>query len=181
MRIKTACVALLLVFQMAASLEAAESPGVYTVVYRTPAHVKYSKPEVFHGFAQDLWSHLKSKNVPLVGERGVIETESQISVESMLSRAKLLKATSVLFVTVDRPFTKWIKVTVQSYALDGKLQWSEEASDGGSLTGKGGYKKTLERIEVDIERRLNTGGLPVSKEEFAGKKAGEEKPALKLP
>lgn len=154
-----------------------KKPGVYIVVYRTSAHVKYSKPEVFHGFAQDLWTHLKSKNVPLVidPERGTIETESQMSVQSMLNIAKQLDATSLLLVTVDRPITKWIKVTVQSYSLDGKLMWSEDASDAGSMSGKGGYKKTLERIEADLEKRLNTEGLPVVKEEFAAKTPGDEK------
>jgi hypothetical protein len=158
-------------------IAADKKPGVYIVVYRTPAHVKYSKPEVFHGFAQDLWTHLKSKNVPLIvdPERGTIESESQMSVQSMLNIAKQLDATSLLFVTVDRPFTKWIKVTVQSFSLDGKLLWSEDASDAGSMSGKGGYKKTLERIQADLEKRLNTEGLPVVKEEFAAQTPGDEK------
>lgn len=155
---------------------AENKPGVYLVVFRTPAHVRVSKPEVFHGFAQDLWAYLKAKNVPLIvdPERGTIETESQMSVESVLNIAKQLRATSLLFVTVDRPFTKWIKVTVQSYALDGKLLWMEEASDAGSITGKGGYNKTLERIKAGLDKRLNSEGLPVVKEEFAAKTPGDE-------
>lgn len=141
-------------------------PGVYLVVYRTPAHVRYSKPDVFHGFSQDLLAWLRSKNVPLVidPERGTIESESQMSVESMLNIAKQLKATALLFVTVDRPLTKWIKVTLKAFSLEGKLLWSEDASDSGSLSGKGGYQKTLGRIEADLEKRLGTEGLPVVKD-----------------
>ena len=165
------------------AMAAEKKPGVYIVVYRTPAHVKYSKPEVFHGFAQDLWTHLKSKDVPLIvdPERGTIESESQMSVQSMLNIARQLNATSLLFVTVDRPFTKWIKVTVQSYSLDGKLLWSEDASDTGSMSGKGGYRKTLERIQAGLEKRLNTEGLPVVKEEFTARTPGDEKKAEEPP
>lgn len=143
---------------------AASEPAVYLVVFRTPAHVRLSKPEVFHGFATDLWSFLKESGVPLKvdPERGTIETESPMSVDSMLNIAKQVGATSLLFVTVDRPFTKWIKVTLQSYDPGGKLLWSEEASDAGSMTGKGGYRKTLERIEARLAKRLGGPGLPVS-------------------
>lgn len=178
LRLSCFCITLFFLFCIVSFSRAADKkPGVYIVVFRTPAHVRASKPEVFHGFAQDLWTYLKGKDVPLVvdPERGTIETESQMSVESMLNIARQLEATSLLFVTVDRPFTKWIKVTVQAYSLEGKLLWSEDASDGGSMSGKGGYKKTLERIQTDLDKRLNTEGLPVTKEEFKAKTPGDEK------
>jgi len=145
------------------SAKTPSEPAVYMVVFRTPAHVRHSSPQVFHGFTHDLWSYLREKNVPLKvdPERGTIETESEMSVGSMLNIAKQAGATSLLFVTVDRPFSKWIKVTVQSYDLDGKLMWSEQASDAGSMTGKGGYKKTLERLQTSLARRLGGPGLPV--------------------
>ena len=138
-------------------------PAVFMVVFRTPAHVRYSQPQVFHGFANDLYSFLNEKNVPIKvdPERGTIETESPMSVESMLNIARQVEANSLLFVTVDRPISKWIKVTLQSYDLSGKLLWQVEASDAGSMTGKGGYQKTLERIEASLSERFGTPGLPV--------------------
>lgn len=186
MRYKTVPVVLLfLIFIFTASAQdkpvpAAANGGVYLVVFRTPAHVRSSSPQVFHGFAQDLWDLLKSKNVPLKvdPERGTIETESAMSVDSMLNIAGQVGASSLLFVTVDRPVTKWIKVTVQSYGLDRKLQWSEEASDGGSMSGKGGYKKTLERLETSFTKRFGGPGLPTSTLEADAPKPpqGVEKP-----
>jgi hypothetical protein len=158
------------------AIPASES-SVYLVVFRTPAHVRNSKPGVFHGFAADLSSYLKEQGVPVKAdpERGTIETESPMSVESMLNIAKQVGAASLLYVIVDRPVTKWIKVTLQSYDLDGKLQWSEEASDGGSMSGKSGYKKTLERIETKLAKRLGGPGLPVSADRAsASKPTGEE-------
>ena len=151
----------------------ANQPAVYVVVFRTPAHVRSSKPEVFHGFATDLSAFLKEKNVPVKvdPERGTIESESPMSTESMLNIARQVGANSLLFVTVDRPVTKWLKVIVKSYDLDGKVLWSEEASDGGSMTGKGGYKKTLERIEADLMKRLGTTGLPINSDPGNASKA----------
>lgn len=149
--------------------------AVYVVVYRTPAHVRYSKPEVFHGFAADLLSYLKEKHVPVVvdPERGTIETESTMSVKSMLNIARQLGGTSLLYVRVDRPFTKWIKVTVEAYDVDGKRLWKEESSDAGSLSGKGGYRKTLDRIEAKLEKHLGGPGLPVAPPDPPG---GENRP-----
>ena len=173
------------VFILTASAQDKPAPltangGVYLVVFRTPAHVRSSSPQVFHGFAQDLWDFLKTKNVPLKvdPERGTIETESPMSVDSMLNIAGQVGASSLLFITVDRPITKWIKVTVQSYGLDRKLQWSEEASDGGSMSGKGGYKKTLERLETSLTKRFGGPGLPTSTLEADAPKPpqGVEKP-----
>ena len=84
-----------------------------------------------------------------------------MSVDSMLNIARQLGASTLLFVTVDRPLTKWIKVTVESYDADGKKLWSEESSDGGGMSGKGGYTKTLGRIREKLSKRLGGPGLPV--------------------
>ena len=137
--------------------------AVYMVSYRTSAHIRYSKPDVFHGFSQDLLDFLTESHVPIKmdPDRGTIETESSMSLNSMLNIAGQLGANSLLLVTIDRPFTKWIKVTVQSYGLDGKLMWSEEASDGGGMTGKGGYDKTLVKIKTFLTKRLGGPGLPL--------------------
>jgi len=171
--------ALVLLNAQEKSTSSVNEPAAYMVVYRTPAHVRISSPEVFHGFATDLWGFLREKNVTLKvdPERGTIETESTMSVESMLNIARQVGATSLLFVAVDRPMTKWIKVTVKSYDLGGKLLWSEEASDMGSMTGKGGYKKTLERLQTSLSKRLGGPGLPVAVQEaLAPKPAQEAKP-----
>jgi len=66
---------------------------------------------------------------------------------------------------------------VKSYDLGGKLLWSEEASDMGSMTGKGGYKKTLERLQTSLAKRLGGPGLPVAVQEaIAPRPAQEAKP-----
>lgn len=137
--------------------------SVYMISYRTPAHIRYSKPEIFHGFSQDLLEFLIEERVPikLDPDRGTIETESAMTLNSMLNIARQVGANSFLLVTIDRPLTKWIKVTVQSYELDGRLIWSEQASDGGGMKGKGGYDKTLVKIKEALKKRMGGPGLPI--------------------
>ncbi|MDE3200735.1 MAG: hypothetical protein KGN79_07420 [Acidobacteriota bacterium] len=161
------CLVLFVLPPPAKALQTATETGnrtgsVYLVAYRTARHINYSKPDVFHGFSQDLLKFLKESGVPIKidPDRGTIETESKMSLTSMLNIARQLGASSLLLVTIDRPLTKWIKVTVESYDLEGKQLWSEQAADGGGLTGKGGYDKTLVKIKAVLAKRLGGPGLP---------------------
>lgn len=140
-------------------------PGVYIVTYRTPAHVRSSSPEVFHSVAADIRKALADKGVRIVQdrERGFIENESKMSVESMTMLAKEAGAGSLLFVTVDRPMTKWIKLVLQVYSLDGKKLWEDKVDSGMSaMSGNSGYRKCLEKLYDVLAKRIGTPGLPVS-------------------
>ena len=68
----------------------ARAGGVYIVAFRTPAHVRSSSPDVFHSAAADVRKMLEDGNVSIVrdAERGFIENESQMSVESMIKLAR---------------------------------------------------------------------------------------------
>lgn len=139
--------------------------GVYIVTYRAPAHVRNSSPEVFHSASADIRKALAEKGVPIVpdSERGFIENESRMSVESMTTLAGESGAGSLLFVTVDRPMTKWIKLVLQLYSLDGKKLWEEKVDSGmSSMSGDSGYRKCLEKLNQVLAKRIGTPGLPVS-------------------
>jgi hypothetical protein len=141
----------------------AQTEGVYVVAYRAPNHVKFSSPEVFHGFAKDLISYLKSRDVNILEdpERGILQTDQLISVESLLNLTKNAGATYLFLATVERPATKWMKVTVQAYDLSGRLLWSEEADSGGmAMTGKGAPEKTLKLVQKKLDSRIDKPGLP---------------------
>lgn len=140
----------------------AHSDGVYYVVYRTPAHVSRSSPEVFHEIATDLLDFLKKSDVNVVAdpERGTIQTTELFSVESLLNLTKDAGATYLLYVTVDRPAAAWLKLTVQCYDLSGKILWEEHVSANSGLSGKGAPKKTEENIEKKLVPRIGQPGLP---------------------
>lgn len=137
--------------------------GVYVVAYRAPSHIKYSSPQVFHGFANDLISYLKSRDVNILEdpERGILQTDELMSVESLLNLTKNAGAKYLFLATVERPATKWMKATVQAYDLSGKLLWSEEADSGGmAMTGKGAPEKTLKQLQKKLDPRIDQPGLP---------------------
>lgn len=139
--------------------------GVYVVTYRAPGHVIKSTPDVFHSAAADVRKALTAGGVVLVEdkERGFIENESKMSLESMTKLAREAGAEFLLFVTVDRPTTKWIKLTLQSYDLNAKLLWEEPVDSGMSgMSGASGYKKCFENLDKKLPKRIGGPGLPVS-------------------
>src|SRR3954467_14676487 len=79
--------------------------NVFVIGYRTPAHVRTSSSEVFHKAMADVRALLIDHKVVIVtdAERGFIENESPMSIENMTKLAKEAGASSLLFVTVDRP------------------------------------------------------------------------------
>ncbi len=149
----------------------AGAKGVYIIAYRTAAHVRSSSPEIFHTAAADIRKILTDGKVWIVEdkERGFIESESLMSVESMTRLAGEAGAGSLLLLTVDRPLTKWIKVILKAYSLDGKLLWQETADNGMSgMSGGSGYKKCFETLNKKLAPRIGGPGLPVRKAADAG-------------
>jgi hypothetical protein len=139
--------------------------GVYIIAYRSPAHVRSSSPEVFHTAASDIRKALSDKGVRIVEdpERGFIENESKMSIESMSLLAKESGAGSLLFVTVDRPTTKWIKLVLRAYDLDGNLLWEDSMDSGMSaMSGGTGYKKCFEKLEKVLSKRIGGPGMPAN-------------------
>lgn len=147
------------------SSEQGEPTGVYVVAFRTSGHVRLSSSKVFHSAASDVRRLLVEKGVRIVPdpERGFIENESTMSVASMTVLAREAGADSLLFLTVDRPVTQWVKLTVQSYDLSGTLLWEEKVGSGTSpMTGDSGYEKCFMKLEKALERRVGGPGLPFS-------------------
>lgn len=136
--------------------------GVYYVAYRTPAHVARSSPDVFHEVANEMAEFLKKSDVNVVAdpERGTIETNELFSLDSLMGLTKNAGASSLLYVTVDRPATSWLKMTLQCYNSSGKLLWEEHASASGGLSGKGAPSKVIENLRKKLSPRIGQPGLP---------------------
>src|SRR5215472_9652418 len=121
--------------------QATDTQGrTFVVAYRTPAHQRYSTLDVFDDAVTQLNAYFQSKQVVFLvdPEHGIVSTQTSMSVESMLSLAKRSGANVLLLLTVDRPKSSWIKITVQAIDLSGKTLWQESASDMWGLTGKSG-------------------------------------------
>jgi hypothetical protein len=141
---------------------AADNEAVYFVAYRTQRHIKYSTPDIFHQLAADLLAYLKSRDVRIVEdpERGILQTDESFSTESLLNLARNAGAAYLILVSVDRPLSKWLKVTVQAYDPNAKILWSEDASSGGGLSGGGAPSKVLKALEKKLDPRVGKLGLP---------------------
>ena len=137
--------------------------GVYLIYYRTPMHVKASKPEVFDEAMAAVNDYLTRKKVVIIAdpERGVIRTQDTMSPQNMANLARDATADSVLLVSVDRPVASWIKVTVEAYDLSGSKLWEESASYGGGMNGKSAINKTMEKLHPKLDAHLAKPGLPV--------------------
>ncbi len=151
--------------QTAPSEAAASSklPAVFVFADRTDRHAKYSSSEVFHDLLNDVTAFLKESKLSMATDEfgGRSYSENQTPIETIMAIARDNNATSVLHLNVDRPLTKWMKVSVRCYNLDGKLLWEDKAESGGGMSGGHGLKVTKERLREVLKKHLGQDGLPL--------------------
>lgn len=150
--------------------------GSYLFIQRTHGHVKFSDPETFHRAATAIKELFRQQNISIVEDplRGTLETSEEFSLPSVLKLARDAGATHLLYVRVERPVTKWLKIRVQCYDLNGRMLWEESASHGGGWNSG----KSLEKITAELGRRLSqraggpglprTPAVPEGKQEEPG-------------
>ena len=148
--------------QWTASTSSGE-PHVFVFVQRAPSHVTRSNSKVFHEVVDDLLSYLKNKSVATAIDEfgGKSYSEDQTPLATVQNITRDTGANFLLYVEVERPVTKWIKVTLHCYDMGGKTLWEEEASSGGGMSGGHGLRVTLDRIHEKLDMRLGQPGLPV--------------------
>lgn len=139
------------------------TPQVFVFVQRSSSHIRFSKSEVFHNVLDDLTSYFKQKNVVMAVDQfgGRTNSEEEMALSTVQSIARDAGATYLLYALVERPMTKWIKVTVSCYDMSGQKLWAEEASSGGGMTGGHGLEVTLGRLHDKLDKRIGQPGLPV--------------------
>jgi hypothetical protein len=131
--------------------------GVLVFAYRTPAHVRVSKPEVFTGIVDDLMLFLKSNQIPLVNDliHKPVESEQATSTYSLVTYLRQIGARRLLHLTVDRPFSAWVKLTLRCYDPEGKLLWEETVS-GSAHWGREhtGVSRAMEELHKRLGNRI---------------------------
>jgi hypothetical protein len=168
-RVVCALAACALLCSAAASSQVAEPPSakpnsaaVFVFADRTDRHAKYSSSEVFHSLLDDTLAFLRANQVAMAVDKfaGRTYSENQTPLETIFTMARDAHATSVLHLNVDRPVTKWMKVTVRCYDITGKLLWEDKAESGGGFSGEHGLRVTQERLRDLLKKRLGQEGLP---------------------
>ena len=159
----TALFLLLSVTTIAQPSQPAASPQVFVFVQRAQSHVKYSKSEVFHNVLDDLLGYLKSKNIAMATDQfgGRTNSEDQMPLTTVQGIARDSGAKYLFYVLVERPITKWIKVTMTCYDISGQKLWEEQGESGGGLSGGHGLQVTLGRLHEKLDKRIGQPGLPV--------------------
>lgn len=140
-----------------------EQQKVFVFVQRTDRHAKYSSPEVFHNVLNDLLDYLKTKNVAIAVDEfgGRNHAEGATPLDTIFTIASDVKASSVMYVVVDRPLTKWLKITVQSFDMNRKQLWTEEVSSGGGMSGGHGFEVCTKKIHAQLDKHVGQDGLPI--------------------
>jgi|SRR5579864_239047 len=140
-----------------------EQQKVFVFVQRTDRHGKYSSPDVFHNVLNDLLEYLKAKNVAVAVDEfgGRNHAESATPLDTVFSIARDARASSVMYVVVDRPVTKWLKITVQCFDMNRTQLWQEEASSGGGFSGAHGFEVSSKKLHAQLDKRIGQLGLPV--------------------
>jgi hypothetical protein len=152
--------------------------------------VTRSSPAVFNEAVDDVVEYLRSSGIVFANDplldpsRRIIRTQGEMSRDDLLAAAKIAGATHLLLITVDRPISQWMKITVQCYDLAGKLVWQEIAGHTGSfdLNGNKALPDVMNKLSQRLQARIGKIGLPLPSETQPPKeqKAAAEPPAVAI-
>lgn len=135
------------------------SQSTYLYFQRTRGHEKYSTPKIFQHVVDEIQAYLSAKGVVALTESNDLSVEAELPLSAVQEMARDSGAAYLLYVVVDRPLAKWLKVTVQCFDASGQEVWQEEASAMGGVTGGKAPRDTLERLRDALNRRMGQPGL----------------------
>jgi hypothetical protein len=141
----------------AASISSPQMTYVY--FQRTSGHVKFSTPELFLQVVGEVKGYLSASGVMAVTEGSALSSGAELPLSAVQEMARDSGAAYLLYVVVDRPMSKWLKVTVRCYDASGRGMWEEEASANGVLSSGKAEQETLQKLREELNRRLGQPGL----------------------
>ena len=137
--------------------------SVYVAVLRTCKHIKYAKGKTWDEAHEAVFNLLQEMNIRIAADpvRDRLVSEQEFSTLSLLNIAKDSGTDELLDVVIERPVTKWIKITLTCYSEDAVKEWEEYADYGGGLTGKDAVPITIGRLKKKLGDRVGKVCLPV--------------------
>jgi hypothetical protein len=161
--------------------QSAEKPlpsgGTFFAALRTQNHIARSDSNKFNEAVDGIEQFLTSNKVVLREDplRGKFRLESTMSKENLIHVAEDAGATYVLQLTVDRPATSWIELTMQCFDLQGKQLWEERSSGANQFSSSGHVQKSVKKLTSRLAPKLGTECLPQSDGTKAVEAQSEEK------
>jgi len=138
--------------------------GVLFVACRTDRHRQYSSREVFQDIVDEVLLFLKQKKLRLANDElgRTLQVDGTISTYEVIASAKKAGASHVMVLTVDRPWSAWVKLRLQCLTVYGSILWEEEAKNGSwTKTGTGGVRAAMEKFKTRISKDLSQMPLPM--------------------
>lgn len=118
------------------------------------------RQDAFPQVVDDLREYLKANGVATVIHSDDLSSGAALPLYAVLDLARAAKASYLLYVVVDRPATRWLKVTVQCYDISiGQQIWAEEALPGHESSPGKGERDALKKLHAELDWRLGQPGL----------------------
>ena len=148
-----------------AQVGGAQSPQTTFVFFqRTHAHQRSSTAEAFKQVVDDIREYLKTNGVATVMDANVSSSGDSVPFFAVQQMARDAGAAYLLYVVIDRPPTKWLKVTVQCDDTAGQRIWEEQADSGRAWASARaitkGRQNALHKLHEELNNRLGQPGLP---------------------
>ncbi len=140
------------------------SGGAFFAALRTQNHIARSDSNKFNEAVDGIEQFLTSNKVVLREDplRGKFRLESTMSKENLIHVAEDAGASYVLQLTVDRPATSWIELTMQCFDLQGKQLWEERGSGANQFSSSGHVQKAVKKLTSKLAPKLGTDCLAQS-------------------
>jgi len=133
--------------------------STFVFIQKTSGVAKFSSHQLFQHVVDDLQEYLKAHEITTVVRTGDLSSEAEMPLYAVQEMARNSHAMYLLYVIVDRPTTKWLKVTVACYDAKGQQVWAEESSAGKELLRHNGEQNALKRLHQKLDQRLGRPGL----------------------
>jgi len=153
-------VLLLLIVEMSATPQAnPTAETVFVFIQKTSGAANFGSQHLFEHVVNDVREYLKSNKIASVIRTDDFSSGVALPVSAVQEMARNANATYLLYVVVDRPVMKWLKLTVACYHASGQPIWAEEASATKEFSRGKGERDTLEHLHKKLDARIGQPGL----------------------
>ena len=148
---------------------------VFVFIQKTSGAANFGSRHLFEHVVNDLQEYLKVNKIANVIRTDDFSSGVALPVSAVQEMARNANGTYLLYVVVDRPVMKWLKLTVECYNASGQPIWAEEVSAAKEFSRGKGERNTLEHLHKKLDARIGQPGLP------SATFAQQEQPATNVP
>src|SRR5262249_27635823 len=131
----------------------------FVFIQKTSGVARFSSHKLFEHVMDDLQEYLKTHEIANVLRTDDLSSGVEVPLFAVQDMARRAHATYLVYVIVDRPKMKWLKVTVACYDSAGQQMWTDESSAGKELLRHSGEQDTLKQLHQKLDQRLGQPGL----------------------